>query len=169
MYFSPISVKVAKHGRERACHQSAYIALKMLVVPTRSRYKGVNNMNNINTTFMGYEKSKLTNAFLDMAQFYHWTGRELSSLTGLSESTISRVNQGKRYLLPNSKEGEIVILLLKIFHYLNDSLGHHHQKAVSWLNSKHQAFNYQKPIDCMKNIVGLVTVARYLEQEVNKK
>lgn len=155
-------------GSPPQCMIKIYSYIDHTESPPAIKYKGVNNMDNRNVQFINYEKSKLTNAFLDMAQFYHWTGRELSSLTGLSESTISRVNQGKRYLLPNSKEGEIVILLLKIFHNLNVFLGHH-QKAVVWLNSKHQAFNYQKPIDCMKNIVGLVMVYDYLEREIKQK
>ncbi|NBX84442.1 MAG: DUF2384 domain-containing protein [Gammaproteobacteria bacterium] len=115
------------------------------------------------------DKAQFTNDFLNMARFYHWTGKELSLLTGLSESTISRVNQGKRYLLPNTKEGEIVLLLLQIFQCLNMVVGHQHQKALAWLYSKNQAFNNQRPIDCMKNIVGLVNVLHFLEKEVPNK
>jgi hypothetical protein len=114
------------------------------------------------------DKAQFTNDFLNMARFYHWTGKELSLLTGLSESTISRVNQGKRYLLPNTKEGEIVLLLLQIFQCLNVVVGNH-QKAVAWLHAKNQAFNYQRPIDCMKNIVGLVNVHHFLEKEVPRQ
>jgi uncharacterized protein (DUF2384 family) len=115
------------------------------------------------------DKAQFTNDFLNMARFYHWTGKELSLLTGLSESTISRVNQGKRYLLPNSKEGEIVLLLLRIFQCLNVVVGNQHQKALTWLHAKNQAFNYQRPIDCMKNIVGLVNVFHFLEKEAPNK
>src|SRR3990167_5311369 len=103
----------------------------------------------------------LTKALLNLAQFYHFSGKDLSAMIGMSEASVSRLHQGKKWLSPESKEGELALLLVRIYRSLNALLGNHHDKAQLWLNS-HNHYLRQKPIDAMKTIPGLVAVLNYL-------
>lgn len=104
----------------------------------------------------------LTKAFVRMTEYYHWTGKEIHDLTGMSESTITRLHQGKKTLSPTTKEGEVAILLLRIYRSLNAMVGNHHEKARAWLTHDNTYFK-QKPIEAMKTLPGLVQVLQYLD------
>ncbi len=104
----------------------------------------------------------LTKAILNLASFYDLTGKDLRQIIGLSESTITRLNQGKALISPSSKEGEMALLLLRIYRGLNSLLGNNHDKAKLWLASHNHYFN-QKPIDHLKTISGLVDVINYID------
>jgi uncharacterized protein (DUF2384 family) len=104
----------------------------------------------------------LTKAILKLADFYNLTGKDLHSIIGVSESTITRLNQGKAYISPTTKEGEIALLLLRVYRGLNSLIGNNHDKAKLWLNSHNKYFN-QKPIDQLKTVTGLVEVVSYID------
>lgn len=104
----------------------------------------------------------LTKAILNMAKFYEMSGKELSQIIGISEATATRLNQGKKFILPESKEGEMALLLLRVYRSLNTMVGHNHHKARAWLNSDNIYFS-QKPIEKMKTVAGLVSVVQYLD------
>ncbi|MCR9192709.1 MAG: MbcA/ParS/Xre antitoxin family protein [Gammaproteobacteria bacterium] len=110
-----------------------------------------------------HEKERvLTKAVLNLARFYQFSGKDLSAMIGLSESSVSRLHQGKKCIDPESKEGEMALLLVRIYRSLNALLGHHHDKAQLWLNS-HNHYLQQKPIEMLKTIPGLVAVLNYLD------
>lgn len=104
----------------------------------------------------------LTKALLSLAGFYNLTGKEVSDITGISESSVTRLYQGKKFISPNTKEGEMVLLLLRIYRSLNALVGNNHDKAKIWLHNFNHYFN-NKPIDQMKKISGLVAVVTYLD------
>ncbi|WP_058533678.1 MbcA/ParS/Xre antitoxin family protein [Legionella saoudiensis] len=104
----------------------------------------------------------LTKAILKLADFYNLTGKDLHSIIGVSESTITRLSQGKAFLSPTTKEGEIALLLLRVYRGLNSLLGNNHDKAKLWLNSHNNYFN-QKPIEHLKTVTGLVDVVNYID------
>lgn len=104
----------------------------------------------------------LTKAILNLATFYHLSGKDLSHIIGISEATVTRLNQGKAFLSPSSKEGEIALLLLRVYRGLNALLGNNHDKAVLWLNSANKYFN-KKPVDHLKTVAGLVEVVNYID------
>lgn len=104
----------------------------------------------------------LTKALLRLANFYNLTGKDLNQIIGISESTVTRLYQGKSFISPSTKEGEIALLVLRIYRGLNSLLGTHHEKATLWLNSENNYFN-QKPIDRMKSVSGLVDVVNYID------
>ncbi len=104
----------------------------------------------------------LTKAILKLADFYNLTGKDLHRIIGVSESTITRLNQGKAYISPTTKEGEIALLLLRVYRGLNSLIGNNHDKAKLWLNSYNKYFN-QKPIDRLKTVTGLVEVVSYID------
>lgn len=104
----------------------------------------------------------LTKAIINLANFYNLTGKDLSDIIGISESTTTRLNQGKKFISPNSKEGEMALLLLRVYRGLNSLIGNNHDKAKIWLNSFNSYFN-KKPIEQLKTVSGLVDVVNYLD------
>lgn len=104
----------------------------------------------------------LTKAVLNVARFYALTGKDLSDIIGISEASVSRLGHGKKWITPDSKEGEMAILLIRVYRSLNALLGNHHTKAKLWLQS-HNHYLRQKPIDLLKTVSGLVAVLNYLD------
>jgi hypothetical protein len=104
----------------------------------------------------------LTKALCNLAKNFDLTGKELSEITGMSESTITRLFQGKKLIVPESKEGEIVLLLIRIYRSLNAILGNQHDKAMAWLRSPNHYFQ-NPPLEAMKTLTGLMSVLHYLD------
>ncbi len=104
----------------------------------------------------------LTKAICNVAKFYSLAGKDLSDIIGLSESSVSRVIQGTKSIKPDTKEGEMALLLVRIYRSLNAMVGNNHEKAKAWLNSFNTYFQ-NKPIEEIKTITGLVSVLHYLD------
>lgn len=104
----------------------------------------------------------LTKALLNLAKFYHLTGKDLSDIIGISESSATRLHQGKKFISPDTKEGEMTLLLLRVYRGLNSLVGNNHDKAKIWLHSFNLYFN-KKPIEQLKTVSGLVDVVNYLD------
>lgn len=104
----------------------------------------------------------LTKAILNMANVYELKGKDLTEIIGLSEASITRLRQHKMQLNPNSKEGEIALLLLRLYRSLNALLGNQHEKAKQWLYSDNHYFG-EPPMMHIKTIKGLVHVVNYLD------
>jgi hypothetical protein len=105
----------------------------------------------------------LTKALLKMSEFYQLSGKTLSEIIGISEASASRLHQGKKIIVPETKEGELVLLLLRIYRSLNSLVGNQHAKAIAWLTHPNQAFQEQVPLEYIKTVSGLVDVANYLD------
>lgn len=109
------------------------------------------------------ERSRvLTKAVLNVAHFYDLSGKDLGEIIGISEAGVSRLGQGKKLLSPDSKEGEMAILLVRVYRSLNALLGNDHHKAKLWLHS-HNHYLQNKPINLLKTIPGLIAVLNYLD------
>lgn len=104
----------------------------------------------------------LTKALCNLSKGYALTGKDLSEIIGISESTASRLNQGKKLISPRTKEGELALLLVRVYRSLNAMLANNHEKARLWLNSHNHYFD-KKPIDELKTIPGLIAVISYLD------
>ena len=108
------------------------------------------------------EELVLTKAICSLAKFYSLSGKDLSKIIGISESSASRVIQGIKLISPHTKEGELALLLLRIYRSLNAMVGNNHEKAKLWLNSRNKYFR-NKPMEEMKTIPGLMSVLNYLD------
>ncbi|WP_045096379.1 antitoxin Xre/MbcA/ParS toxin-binding domain-containing protein [Legionella fallonii] len=104
----------------------------------------------------------LSKALCNLAKFYSLTGKDLGKIIGISEPSASRLTQGKKLISPHTKEGEIALLLLRIYRSLNAMVGNNHEKAKLWLNNQNKYFK-NKPIEEMKTISGLIRVLNYLD------
>lgn len=108
------------------------------------------------------EDTILTKAICNLAKFYSLTGKDLSKIIGISEASASRVSQGNKLISPQTKEGELALLLLRIYRSLNALVGNNHEKAKLWLTSQNKYFR-NKPLEEMKTIPGLIAVLNYLD------
>lgn len=117
---------------------------------------------NISNNLQHKEERVLTKAVSNLAKLYSLSGKDLSKIIGISESSASRISQGTKLISPHTKEGEIALLLLRIYRSLNAMVGNNHEKAKLWLNSQNKYFR-NKPIEEIKTIPGLISVLNYLD------
>lgn len=86
----------------------------------------------------------------------------LSRVIGLSEPTISRVSSGSRGINPKSKEGQLALLLVRLFRSLDPLVGSDASKRAIWLRSHNKALN-GSPAALIETPQGLVTTLAYLD------
>ncbi|WP_131783844.1 antitoxin Xre/MbcA/ParS toxin-binding domain-containing protein [Legionella gresilensis] len=108
------------------------------------------------------EEIVLTKAICNLSKFYSLSGKDLSKIIGISESSASRLSHGIKLISPHTKEGELALLLLRIYRSLNAMVGNNHEKAKLWLNSQNKYFR-NKPIEEIKTVPGLMSVLNYLD------
>jgi len=86
----------------------------------------------------------------------------LSRVIGLSEPTISRVSRGSRGISPEAKEGQLALLLVRLFRSLDPLVGSDAAKRAAWLRSNNKALN-GTPAVLIETPQGLVTTLAYLD------
>jgi hypothetical protein len=104
----------------------------------------------------------LGKAVLRAADVLGLSGKALSQVVGLSEPTISRVNRGERGIEPQSKEGELALLLVRVFRSLSALVGSDDRKYKLWMGSHNKALN-GIPAELIKKPDGLVRTLAYLD------
>ena len=77
----------------------------------------------------------LTKAVLSAARRLGLRNRELAAVLGASEASISRLQTG-RVIEPQTKEGELGLLLLRLFRSLDALVGGDEAKARAWLHAE---------------------------------
>lgn len=104
----------------------------------------------------------LTKAFLRMLDHYQLSRKECCLIVGFSEASLSRIMSQQRLIDPLAKEGEIVILLLRLYRSLNTLVGGNTQQAQQWLRSYNHYF-MATPLEVMHRLSGLIEVVNYLD------
>lgn len=104
----------------------------------------------------------LTKAVLRAAEMLGLNGAQLGQIVGVSESSVSRLVAGARFIDPATKEGELALLLVRIYRSLDALVGGAAEHRLAWLSSFNRALN-GRPIDLLAQAEGLVAVARYLD------
>jgi hypothetical protein len=99
---------------------------------------------------------------LRAAAYLQIPNRALARIIGLSDSTITRVAQGKFALEPGSKPFELALLFVRLFRSLDAITGGDPVTARAWLRADNTALN-GTPLDLMMHIPGLVDVIAYLD------
>jgi transcriptional regulator with XRE-family HTH domain len=87
--------------------------------------------------------------------------KELARVIGVSEATVSRLAGGK-LLDARSKEGELALLLVRVFRSLDALVGGDDDKARAWLDAPN-AHLAGVPRERLQTALGLVEVAQYLD------
>jgi hypothetical protein len=86
----------------------------------------------------------------------------LARVIGFSEPTISRISDGRRGIDPGSKEGQLSLLVVRLFRSLDPLVGSDPQKRRAWLTSHNKALN-GKPAALIESPQGLVMTLAYLD------
>ncbi|MGB3070925.1 MAG: antitoxin Xre/MbcA/ParS toxin-binding domain-containing protein [Ottowia sp.] len=90
------------------------------------------------------------------------SGAALARTIGVSEPTVSRIVRGHKSINPDSKEGELALLLVRVYRSLDALVGTDDQKRLAWMNSHNKALG-GKPLKLIQSAEGLVATLHYLD------
>ena len=105
--------------------------------------------------------SVLARAVLSAAERLDLRNRDLAAVLGSSEASISRL-QHSRVLNPESKEGELALLFLRVYRSLDALVGGDDAKARLWLHANNDHLR-GVPAERIRTVEGLVDVVQYLD------
>ena len=103
----------------------------------------------------------LTRAVVRAAEILDLSGRELAGILGVSPSSLSPLGRG-RQIRPDSKEGELALLFLRVFRGLDALLGGDSESCRRWLRA-YNAHLAGVPAELLATATGLVGVAEHLD------
>ncbi|MEO8621408.1 MAG: MbcA/ParS/Xre antitoxin family protein [bacterium] len=103
----------------------------------------------------------LAKAALSAAERLGLRNKQLAWVIGSSEASVSRLQNG-RGLDPESKEGELALLFLRLYRSLDALVGGDDAKARDWLNAMNDHLG-GTPAERIRGIEGLVDVVQYLD------
>lgn len=103
----------------------------------------------------------LAKATLAAAERLGLRNRQLALVIGSSEASVSRLQSG-RGLAPDSKEGELALLFLRLYRSLDALMGGDDEKSRLWLSAPNDHLGFV-PADRIRSIEGLVDVVQYLD------
>ena len=106
-------------------------------------------------------RAVLTRATLAAADRLDLRNRHLAAIIGTSEASVSRLS-GNRTLDPESKEGELALMFLRLFRSLDALVGGDDSKSRTWLHSRNDHLG-GIPAERIRTVEGLVDVVQYLD------
>jgi hypothetical protein len=89
-------------------------------------------------------------------------GAALARVIGVSGATVSRIGRGERGLAPESKEGELALLLVRLYRSLDALVGNDEARRLAWMRSPNSALN-GIPAELILTAQGLVATVAYLD------
>ena len=89
-------------------------------------------------------------------------GAALARILGVSEATVSRIGRGERGLPPESKEGELALLLVRLYRSLDALVGNDESRRLAWMRSPNEALD-GVPATLILSAQGLVAAVAYLD------
>ncbi len=92
------------------------------------------------------------------------SGAALARVIGLSEPTVSRLLHGRRPLDPATKEGELALLLVRIYRSLDALVGNDSARRLAWMNT-HNTDLGGIPRELVLTVQGLVMTLAYLDAQ----
>jgi len=104
----------------------------------------------------------LTKALLRAAGLLGLSSAVLARVLGVSEASVSRLSAGARTVDPESKEGELALLLVRVYRSLDALVGTDASQRNAWLHGHNRALN-GRPVDLIQRADGLVNVVAYLD------
>ncbi len=103
----------------------------------------------------------LTKAVVRAARSLGLSQRTLASVVGISESSASRLHRG-RLIDPETKEGELAVLFLRVYRSLDALLGGNEPEAKKWMHADNRHL-HGVPAELVCGVAGLARVADYLD------
>jgi hypothetical protein len=104
----------------------------------------------------------LTKAVLRAVGLLELSSASLARVLGVSEASVSRLASGARAIDPQSKEGELALLLVRVYRSLDALVGTEASQRKAWLHGHNRALN-GRPVDLIQRADGLVSVVNYLD------
>ncbi len=104
----------------------------------------------------------LTRALLRAAEILAMPQKDLANVLGVSPASLSRLSKGSRPVAPQSKEGELAILFLRVFRSLDALVGGSKDKSQGWFHAENVHLN-GVPAQLVQTVPGLVHVSEYLD------
>lgn len=89
------------------------------------------------------------------------TNAELAGIVGTSEASVSRMSRG-RAIDPDSKEGELAALFLRLYRSLDAIVGGDERQAREWFAAENDHLG-EAPAKRATTVEGLVDVVQYLD------
>jgi hypothetical protein len=103
----------------------------------------------------------LAKATLAAAERLGVRNRQLAAIIGSSEASVSRLQNG-RGLDPDSKEGELALMFVRLYRSLDALVGGDDVKARAWLTAANDHLA-GVPAERIRTVEGLVDVVQYLD------
>ncbi len=107
------------------------------------------------------EAQVLSRAVMRAAAELGLSQSELAKVLGVSEASVSRLARG-RLIDPASKEGELALLLIRLFRSLDALVGGQAEAARRYLRAPNSHLG-GAPAERIRTIAGLVDVVEYLD------
>lgn len=104
----------------------------------------------------------LAKATARASQLLGMNGVMLSKTLGLSEPTVSRILRAEMLIDPQSKEGELSLLLVRVYRSLNALVGTDDGKRYQWMESYNKTLG-GVPLQLIQRVDGLVATLTYLD------
>jgi hypothetical protein len=104
----------------------------------------------------------LTKSVLRAAELLGLSSAALARILGVSEASVSRLAAGARQIDPQSKEGELALLLVRVYRSLDALVGTDAAQRKAWLQGYNRALN-GRPAELIERADGLVHVLAYLD------
>ncbi len=103
----------------------------------------------------------LATAVLKLKDMLKISSDDLGKIIGVHRNTITRFLK-KADIDPNSKEGELSLLLIRIYRSLYALNGGNIGAIRHWLTTNNRHIQ-GVPLECMKSVLGLSKVVNYLD------
>ena len=104
----------------------------------------------------------LTKALLRATGLLGISSAALARVLGVSEAGVSRLVTGARTIDPHSKEGELALMLVRVYRSLDALVGADETQRKAWMGGYNRALN-GRPVDLIERADGLVAVISYLD------
>ena len=104
----------------------------------------------------------LTKALLRAAGLLGLSSAALARVLGVSEASISRLVTGARTIDRASKEGELALILVRVYRSLDALVGTDDAQRKAWMQGYNRALN-GRPLELIERADGLVAVVSYLD------
>ena len=122
----------------------------------------VRETNTATTAARADRAAVLSKAVLRAARLLELPSGALARILGVSEASVSRLASGARTIDPASKEGELALLLIRVYRSLDALVGGDAAQRKAWMESPNQALN-GTPAALIERAAGLVGVVAYLD------
>jgi len=109
----------------------------------------------------GRQSEVLTRAVVRAARSLGFSQKLLAATLGISEASASRLNRG-RMIDPATKEGELAVLLVRLYRSLDALVGGSEGKARDWMAARNLHLE-ATPTELVRTVTGLIRVTEYLD------